>query len=160
MNMSTQPRLPDETDDQYDIRINKDIAAFSYLWIMSVVIYMTRKESKFVRYHAKQGIVLFLLSIPISLIPFLGKIGLFFIVAAMLLGFVHAAQGQYADVPVVGDLAKGDLKAGDLGRSAIKALRSGIDAIEGLLHFGSKDPDKKTGPKHDGMDSSNLPPLP
>lgn len=140
--MTTQPRLAGETDEQYDIRINKDIAAFSYLWIMSLVIFFARKESKFTRYHAKQGIVLFLLTLPMSLIPVLGKIGMFFLVAGMLLGFVHAAQGQYSDIPVIGDLAKGDLKVADLSRSFIQAVRKGLDGLEKLIHTSTKSKNK------------------
>src|SRR3989338_3438029 len=96
------PALPNETDDQRDIRMNKDIAAFSYVWIMSVIIYIARKDSRFIQYHSKQGIVLFLLTIPAAMIPYVGKLLLFFIVAGMMLGFINAARGKYADVPVAG----------------------------------------------------------
>lgn len=157
--MTTQPRLPGETDEQYDIRINKDIAAFSYLWIMSLVLYFARKDSKFIRFHAKQGIVLFLLTIPVSLIPVVGKIGMFFLVAGMLLGFVHAAQGQYSDIPVIGDLAKGDLKMTDLGRSIIQAVRRGLDAIEKMMHH-SKKKNEKDVSSDNNMDKGSTPQLP
>lgn len=150
--MEPTDRLPNETDEQFDIRINKDIAAFSYLWIMSVVVYFAKKHSPFARFHAKQGIVLFLFSIPMSLIPVVGKIGLFFIVAGMLLGFVHAAQGQYADLPIVGDLAKGNLSMTELAQRTFRSLRQGIDALEKLFHrFASKEKEKPmdTNKEHD-----------
>ncbi len=154
--MNTPVLIPGETDEQRDIRINKDTAAFSYLWIMSVFIYFSKKDSKFVRYHSRQGIVLFLLSIPLSMIPYLGRFFLFLVVAGMLLGFVHAAQGKYADVPFAGDLAKGDIKPADLWHSTIKSLRKALDMLEGLI---KKPEPKKEAPK-ESMDSTPKPPVP
>src|SRR3989338_9975686 len=102
------PALPNETDDQRDIRMNKDIAAFSYVWIMSVIIYIARKDSSFIQYHSKQGIVFFLLTIPAAMIPMIGNILVLIIAGGMVLGFLHAAQGKYEDVPIAGDFAKGN----------------------------------------------------
>ncbi len=103
-----------ETPEQADIRTNKDVAAFSYVWIMSVVIYIARKDSPFIRYHSKQGIVLFLLSIPVSLIPHIGSYLIFLLAAAMLLGFLNAANGQTRDVPLVGPLSRGEMSLSDV----------------------------------------------
>ena len=102
------PQMP-ETDEQKDIKLNKDVAAFGYIWIMSVVVYASRRDSKFVQFHSKQGIVLFLLTLPVSVIPFIGKYLLLLIVAGMLLGFINAAQGQKRDVPFAGPLSRGEL---------------------------------------------------
>lgn len=113
-----------ETDDQRDIRTNKDIAAFSYVWIMSVIIYIARKDSRFIQYHSKQGIVLFLLTLPAVMIPVIGNLLVLVIVAGMVLGFIHAAQGKYDDVPVAGDLAKGNFAVKDLVHSVAKLLES------------------------------------
>lgn len=147
--MQPTDRLPNETDEQFDIRINKDVAAFSYLWIMSIVVYFAKKDSPFARFHAKQGIILFLFSIPVSLIPVIGKIGLFFIVAGMLLGFVHAAQGQYASIPIVGDLAKGNMNMTEVAQAAFRSVRKGIDALENLFHKYTRKEKEKT------MDTNN-----
>ncbi len=122
--METQVPLADETDDQRDIRMNKDIAAFSYVWIMSVIIYIARKDSRFIQYHSKQGIVLFLLTIPAAMIPLIGNILVLLIAGGMVLGFLHAAQGKYEDVPIAGDLAKGNLKMKDMVHAVAKLLES------------------------------------
>lgn len=119
-----------ETDDQRDIRMNKDIAAFSYVWIMSVIIYIARKDSRFIQYHSKQGIVLFLLTLPAAMIPVIGNLLVLIIVGGMVLGFIHAAQGKYEDVPVAGDLAKGNLKVKDLVHSVAKLLESLADLLK------------------------------
>lgn len=155
--MNPETPIPGETDEQRDIRLHKDAAAFSYLWILSVFVYIAKRDSKFVRYHSRQGIVLFLLSIPASMIPFIGRFLMFFIVLGMLLGFVHAAQGQYADVPLAGDLAKGDLKPMDLWHSTLKSMRKAIDMLEGLTKKHA--PATKESPK-ESMDSTPKPPVP
>lgn len=139
--------VPNESEEVKDIRLNKDIAAFGYLWILSVVVFFARHQSKFVRYHSRQGIVLFLLSIPAAMIPFFGKFLVFFLAAGMLLGFVHAAQGQYADVPLIGELAKGDMKPVDLWKSVLSSLRKTLEFLETLGHKTAKKQGMDTPPK-------------
>lgn len=134
--------LPGETEEQRDIRMNKDVAAFSYVWIMSILIYASRKDSKFIRYHAKQGIVLFLISIPVAMIPYFGRYLLFIVVGGMLLGFVHAAQGQYADVPIAGPLAKGETKPSDI----LNSIGRGFSRVVSMFRQSVKKPPEPTPP--------------
>ena len=54
-----------------DIKKNADIAALSYLWVFSLVIFLARRDSPFVRMHAKQGVTLFVLSLLLWPIPIL-----------------------------------------------------------------------------------------
>lgn len=139
--MENPQHIPGETDEQRDIRVNKDVAAFSYVWIMSVVIYFARKDSKFVQYHAKQGIVLFILSLLMPIIPILGKFLLLLVVGGMLLGFIHAAQGMYSDVPIAAEFAKGQLKVGDVIQSFSKLVQKGIAFAKKMLK--PSEPSKK-----------------
>lgn len=90
-----------------DIRENKDIAAVSYMWILSIVIFSFRKDSAFVQFHARQGSILFVFSIVFWIIPFIGRILEIFVVAGMIMGFIYAVQGQYTKIPLVSDLASG-----------------------------------------------------
>ncbi|MBI2463954.1 hypothetical protein HYV57_03275 [Candidatus Peregrinibacteria bacterium] len=90
-----------------DIRENKDIAAVSYIWILSIIIFSFRKDSAFVQFHSRQGSVLFVFSVIFWMIPFIGRILEIFVVAGMIMGFIYAAQGQYAKIPLVSDLASG-----------------------------------------------------
>ena len=48
------------------------MAALSYLWLLSVVMLVVKKDDPFVLFHAKQGLVLFIASIVLWFIPFLG----------------------------------------------------------------------------------------
>lgn len=152
---STSPPLG-ETEEQKDIRLHKDTAAFGYLWVLSLPVYFTKKDSKFVRFHAKQGIVLFLLSIPCAMIPYIGRLFLFVLAIGMLVGFINAAQGRYAEVPVIGELARGNLKAGELMDSILRALRHGLEALEKMAGRHQKDAKKGEGT----VDSTPKPPVP
>ena len=111
-----------------DAQANRDIAALAYVWILSVVIYFSRKNSPFVRFHSKQGIVLFLLSILVWFIPFVGRILELVVLAFCALGFLSAAQGQWKELPLVGPLARGD-KAGMRA-----SWRTVTDAIVRMWH--------------------------
>jgi len=88
-------------------RAERDVAAFSYLLIMSVVVYAIRRQSAFVRFHSRQAIVLFLLSIGFWFIPYVGKVLELLVLWGVLFGFANAAQGHWMSVPVVGAIAQG-----------------------------------------------------
>ncbi len=94
-----------------DVEENKDIAALSYAWILSIVVFFTRRNSPFVRFHAKQGIVLFILSIAFWMVPFVGRMLELVVLAFCALGFINAAQGKWKDLPLIGAAARGDWKA-------------------------------------------------
>ena len=118
----TDPKIPASGDDAQE---NRDIAALSYVWILSVVVYFSKKESAFVRFHAKQGMVLFGLSIAVWFIPVLGRFLELVVLALAVLGFLAAAQGQWKELPLIGALARGDVQG---------TRRSWRDIIDGLLH--------------------------
>jgi uncharacterized membrane protein len=89
---------------------SKDLAALSYVWILSLVVYATRRDSSFVRFHAKQGIALFAISVGVWFIPYLAKPLELGVLALSVIGFVAAAQGQWKDVPLIGPLSRGEWK--------------------------------------------------
>jgi len=113
-----------------DIEHNKDVAAMSYLWILSVVVLYARQDSPFIQYHARQGIWLFLISIPVWLIPNIGQYLEFFILALMIIGFLNAAQGRQHDLPVIGQLAKGTLTLRDLWKKCVDAVLHGFNVLK------------------------------
>lgn len=123
----TVTRTPEQ---QEDIAKNKDVAAISYLWILSVVVLYARRDSPFIQYHAKQGAWLFLLSIPTWLIPGVGQYLEFIILAGMIIGFLNAAQGRYHDVPIIGALAKGTLTLMDIWKSVVSAIVSAFSVLK------------------------------
>lgn len=88
------------------------IAAVSYLWLLSIIILLVKKDSDYVTFHARQGVVLFGISIVLwvlGLIPVLGLLfglGQLVILVAVIVGFIQALGGKRYKMPVVGDLAE------------------------------------------------------
>ena len=124
-------------EQKQDIEKNKDVAAMSYLWIMSVVVLYARKDSPFIQYHAKQGLWLFFVSIPIWLIPGIGQYLEFFVLAGMIIGFINAAQVSYHDIPLIGQLAKGSMTLHDIWKKIVGATGNAF----GVFKKGVKKPD-------------------
>lgn len=90
-----------------DVQENKDLAAFSYLWVMSVFVYLAKKDSAFVRFHALQGMTLFALSVVVWFVPFVGRFLELIVLALAVIGFIGAVQGQWKELPVIGVFAHG-----------------------------------------------------
>jgi len=102
---TTQPQQPAGVDK--DVQDNKLIAALAYLWIISIIVLLVKKDSKFAQFHAKQGLVLFLGSIIAGFIPFLGWFILNPIIGIVaLIGLIQALMGKYWKIPLVSDLAE------------------------------------------------------
>ena len=113
---------PDTTSafDQADIEQNKVMAILSYLSFLVLVPILAAPNSRFARYHANQGLVLFIVEVAYSavelilgivfgLIPvvgaiingILGLVHIVFIVVSVL-GIVNAANGEAKELPVIG----------------------------------------------------------
>lgn len=107
-----QPGMTAQSDGRSteDAQQNRDIAALSYVWILSLVTYFAKRDSAYVRFHARQGIVLFILSILVWMIPYVGRLLEIGVLILAVLGFLNAAQGQWGELPLVGPLARRDVK--------------------------------------------------
>ena len=87
-------------------------AALSYISIIAVVILLTKKDSDFVQFHARQGLVLFIGEVVLwlvsmfawSLFYVVSLVSLIFLVASIV-GFIKALGGERYRLPVVADLA-------------------------------------------------------
>ncbi|MBP3889097.1 MAG: DUF4870 domain-containing protein [Cellulosilyticum sp.] len=99
---------------------NKLMAVISYLSVFSIVALIFSKDSKFVRYHANQGLCLLIAEVIVGIvktvvctilgfIPFIGGIvgiffylvGVFFLVLSIL-GIVNVAKDEMKPLPIVG----------------------------------------------------------
>ena len=104
--------------DPQDITNNKAMAILAYFGILVLIPIFAAKESKFARFHANQGLILFIGCIAIYLVQTIlfailpwriwwlvstvvGLVGLVIFVLAIL-GIVNAAQGKAKELPLVG----------------------------------------------------------
>jgi len=93
-----------------DVQGNKDVAALSYAWVLSVFVYSFRHHSPFVRFHAKQAMMLFALSTTFWFVPVVGRLFVLLCIVCMVIGFFAAIQGQWKELPIIYPLSSGDMK--------------------------------------------------
>jgi len=96
-----------------EVQEGKVWAIIAYLWILFLVPLLGKKDNKFALYHAKQGLMLFIVWVVvmvISFIPFIGWLvaifGDIFILVLFIIGIINAATGKYTPLPVVGKMAE------------------------------------------------------
>lgn len=106
--------------DPNDINQNKIMAILAYFGILVVIPILAAKESKFARFHANQGLVLFIasvaywimleiiksiiVSISTGLLLITTILGLTYLVFLVLgiMGIVNAATGKAKELPFIG----------------------------------------------------------
>jgi len=102
------PEQPPSTGDKINQEINKIpptndrnlMAALSYVWILSIVMLIMKRNDQFIQMHAKQALILFLFSL-VSFIPVIGWIIGFLAFVGMVLGFINAWQGKEFKLPFI-----------------------------------------------------------
>jgi len=107
----------DETTqmDPQDIESNKVISLFSYLGILFLIPLLAAKDSKYARFHANQGLVLFLAEIVVNIvgiilafIPIIGAILLFvleiIVLVLVIMGIVNSITGKAKELPIIGKI--------------------------------------------------------
>lgn len=112
--------MGNEYFDKTDVEKNRLMAVLSYLGILVVIPIIVEPNSKFVRYHANQGLILLIasavygavmkiLTLVVGWIPIIGSIiislasliGLVLFVF-VILGIINAAQGNAKELPIIG----------------------------------------------------------
>ena len=95
-------------EEEQQIREGKFFAVISYISFLCVVTLILKKDNKFALFHAKQGLVLFVLEVAafiLSIIPFFGWLirifGYALFLLASLWGILQSALGIYSRMPVV-----------------------------------------------------------
>lgn len=111
--MEGSPTPPVVGASDNDVEQNRLVAALAWLWVLSVVILLTKKDSPYVQHHARQGFLLFIVSIPLLFVLplfvpgawiLLGllKLGIF---SLCVIGFLQALQGRWWTLPLIGKFA-------------------------------------------------------
>ncbi len=115
--LSNLNNTPDSTGafNPNDISNNKVMAILAYFGILVLVPLFAAKESPFARFHANQGLVLFVASIVCyivaavltSISSWLGLIGTILyivIVVLAIIGIINAATGKAKQLPLIGGI--------------------------------------------------------
>ncbi len=103
------PQNPAPTGGQH----NMLMAVLSYLGPLVIVSYVMAKNDPFVKFHIKQGLVLFIIEIAIAVLGMIMP-GLYMIISLAnlatlvlsILGIINAVQKKETPLPVVGSLSK------------------------------------------------------
>lgn len=97
--------------DPADVSKNKVFAVLSYFGILFILPLLCCKDSAYAKFHANQGLLLFILEVAagiINLIPFVGHIVSLLLSLAVfvffILGLVSAAQGTMKPLPLIGTI--------------------------------------------------------
>lgn len=97
-----------------DVSQDKIYGVLSYIGLLWLIPFFLRKDSRFVRFHLNQGLILIICNIATSLIAtvckkigldFMGYVSLLNLVwfVFAILGIIHAAQGNdEAELPIIG----------------------------------------------------------
>lgn len=113
--MDTQNTAPSTEPSQHpnDIEQNKLIAAIGYLGILCLLPLLARKHSPYAQFHGKQGFIILIAWLILwigNIVPLLGQIvwalGSVALVILVIMGIIHALNGEYWEMPVLGKYAK------------------------------------------------------
>lgn len=99
--------------EEQEIVEGKFFAVISYISFLCVITLILKKSNKFALYHARQGLVLFVMEVAafiLSIIPLLGwLIGIFGYALFLLVsvwGIIQAGLGVYCRIPVLSEIAE------------------------------------------------------
>jgi uncharacterized membrane protein len=101
---------PEVVYDSRDIEDNRVMAILAYIWILFLVPLLAAKGSKFARYHAYQGVALFitwflvqvlghLLPHNLSGLAWIASLG---VLALSVIGIINAYSGKAKPLPLIG----------------------------------------------------------
>ena len=96
-------------EDKKDIENNKVLAAISYLWILCLVPLFLKRDSKFAQFHAKQGLVLFVIGLIASFFfwfPLFGQVLMLGLFLVSIFGAYQALSGEWYKLPYIYDWSK------------------------------------------------------
>lgn len=95
-----------ETASEQEIEDGKVWAVLGYIGILFLVPLLMKKDNSFARFHAKQGMVIFIAWIALAWVPYIGRIGIAVLTIVSIIGIIKAIMGEMWKIPVVGDLAE------------------------------------------------------
>jgi len=100
-----------------EVKQNTAMAAFSYILFFVPLISGVAKKDEFVKFHAKQGLVLFLVCVAFMIVSNLVPYNIYWsiswifslvnlaIFVIMIIGIANALKGKKEPLPIIGKLA-------------------------------------------------------
>lgn len=102
-----------KVDQKFSISGDNAYAILSYLWVLCLIPFLMKKENSFVKFHARQGLMLFIVEVAlgiIGIIPFIGSfismIGIVICGVLSIIAIVQVLMGKEWKMPVIADLAE------------------------------------------------------
>jgi len=89
--------------------LDENVAGFLcylFVFITGIVFLVVEKKSSFVKFHARQSTITFLILLVISWIPVIGFLAWILSLILWLLLMIKALQGQKYSLPIVGKMAE------------------------------------------------------
>lgn len=101
---------PQPNEDK-EILEGKVYAILSYLSIFCIIPLVLKKDNKFVLFHGKQGLVIFVAEVAVFIVhillgTWLLKLGMFCLGVLSFIGILAVLKGDSIKLPVVADLAE------------------------------------------------------
>jgi len=85
----------------------RGFAVLGYFGIFCLIPLLARRRNPFVMLHAKQGAIIFILSLIVRWIPVVGEFILMpLLVILCIIGIVQAIRRKYWKIPLIGNLAE------------------------------------------------------
>ncbi len=102
--------MEEKEKEQSSTGLEANVAGFlCYLlgFVTGIIFLVVEKQSSFVKFHAKQSTITFLIILALSWIPVIGFLFWILGVILWLLLMIKALQGKQYSLPIVGKLVEG-----------------------------------------------------
>jgi uncharacterized membrane protein len=102
-----------EEKEQSSTGLDENVAGFFcylFVFITGIVFLVVEKKSSFVKFHAMQSTITFLILLVLSWIPVIGFLFWILGIILWLLLMIKALQGKRYSLPIVGKLSEGKSK--------------------------------------------------
>jgi uncharacterized membrane protein len=98
-------------------QLQRSWSAVSYVWVLSLVVLIIKKDDPFIRSHANQGVLLFVVSVIFAFIPIIGWLLNVLLLVGVIIGILRSLEGEKWQLPLL------DKAADDLGGWILKILK-------------------------------------
>ncbi len=103
--MDNENMTPPTDNGQQPNQDDKAIIILSYLFLLFLVPLLTKRDSVFAQYHAKQGLILAICWMIAPFTLFLAPVAYVFCVVMAIIGIMNVLNNKMVPLPLIGQLA-------------------------------------------------------